>query len=637
MQNKYFPFENWKHKILQFLSSDSQKTVFFIKMQENLDKLALLIEEIEQEFKGKFIIICFNSKVPVYFQGLNFNLGLSEDYLQGQDYKYIDEYALNLTRTWYLVRGEDGKNITEYENIHLGCLTEFNFQWFLICRLKYLEVINRVVSLEKPDKIITIEDTEELCDAAKITGQINNIPILSLVNRPIFHSLIFLKRRVRDRFSDIFYFFLIDPLVQLFLMRAKLNNFILIDPRAYLLLTGHHRLENFIFCPIGKGLANRIYSLKRKKTYISFNIPASGRMKRRLKEQVNKFFVKWEELSRNSSFKDRFIYKDIPIWGLVEGALSQFFKERFPRILNIIAQLKQFSKDRSIKSIVLRADGREIEKTIIMAARELNIPTLYITHGVLSENNGHDILFCTKTAVWGQADFDRYISLGNPTNKLAITGSPKYDRIYSKSQESERKIIYKKLGLDPKKKFIILATQPITKFSSYRTEDENEVLLRSVIASIKKIPNNIKLVVKLHPFEDYSIYERLIKKIGSENFILVRDIDIFALIRASILLMTVNSTVGLEAMILDKPLITINLTKRKDALPFAERGAALGVYKAEDIAPAIEGLLENAKLKEELVSNRKKLVAYYAGKLDGCSSQRIVELINTMSATNFVK
>ena len=284
-------FNNWRKKILNFISRDSCKTIIFINMQEHLDKVSHLIEEITRKANGDVSVVCFNSELPVYFQKTNLNLKLSEDYLTDTDYQYIDEYAINLARTWYLVKDKNGKGVTEYENIHLGSLVEYDFKQFLILHIKNFEVVKRVIDLENPHKIITMEDTGELKDVVKTVSRDNNISLLSFSNKPLFSSLMALKKRIRDKLSDVFYLSLVDSIMRILLIKTKLNNLILIDPRAHAMLTGPHRLENFIFCPIEKGLPNRLYALKKRKMYISFDTPLSSRLKIQVKKQKNEFFI----------------------------------------------------------------------------------------------------------------------------------------------------------------------------------------------------------------------------------------------------------------------------------------------------------------------------------------------------------
>ena len=107
-------------------------------------------------------------------------------------------------------------------------------------------------------------------------------------------------------------------------------------------------------------------------------------------------------------------------------------------------------------------------------------------------------------------------------------------------------------------------------------------------------------------------------------------VDIYELLHASDLLITTHSTVGLEAILLEKPVITLNLTSKPDLMPYATSGAAIGVYKKEDLVPAMQTALFNPETKEEMAKRRKAFVLEHTYKPDGQASKRVAELITRL-------
>jgi len=80
-------------------------------------------------------------------------------------------------------------------------------------------------------------------------------------------------------------------------------------------------------------------------------------------------------------------------------------------------------------------------------------------------------------------------------------------------------------------------------------------------------------------------------------------------------------------MALDKPVITINLEEGSEFYPYAESGAAIGVFNSEDLLHAIDGVLGNRNLRRKLAERRRKFISEHLYRIDGCSSERIVNLI----------
>ena len=83
-------------------------------------------------------------------------------------------------------------------------------------------------------------------------------------------------------------------------------------------------------------------------------------------------------------------------------------------------------------------------------------------------------------------------------------------------------------------------------------------------------------------------------------------------------------------MLLDKPLIDVDLTGEPYYNDYVEKNVALGVRKEEDLLPAIKSILENKEVKERLKKNRKKYIYEHAYKQDGKASERVLHLINKM-------
>lgn len=603
---------------------DNGKTLIFVDTRTLTPAAIFNIRKaVTEGSPRKAQVVYFGSKMPPIDDAEGMNIRLSEDYLNKEDHEAIDAYVTNLIRTWYL------GGVTNSGGIDLGQFVEFDFLSFLTFRIKNLTIMKKALESETYARIVAIENTGELIGPAAVLAARHGIEMAAINLRSWSECFRDIASSVRDRLSDMLYFSLIDPLVNTFLSGRLPEDPILIDTRAHALLTGPHNIERIAFFCIEKGISNRKYALKRKGAYVSFDTPLRGKAAEDVTIQVKELRDKWACFKNESSLRSRFTYEGINIWPVVEGKLSSFFEERFSRVLGIIRQVEKFHRRKKIKTIVFRADGREKEKAIIAAAGAMNIPTIYVTHGILAENNGHDKLYCTRTAVWGQADFDRYVSLGNPPSKLAVTGSPKYDRLLKETAFIPAAQVYQTIGLTPGKEYVVLATQPVRKFSSFNTYEEMKEIVECAIRAMSQVPG-MQLVIKLHPFDEYSMYEKIFKDTRQKGVFLIRDVDNLSLLKWSSLLLAHNSTAALEAMMLDKPVVIVNLGKRDDTVPYVSNGGALGVYNAVGLASAINEALVDPAIKERLEQGRRQMVSRYLYKQDGLASQRVAELINSM-------
>jgi len=225
-------------------------------------------------------------------------------------------------------------------------------------------------------------------------------------------------------------------------------------------------------------------------------------------------------------------------------------------------------------------------------------------------------------AVAGQHAKEAYITMGVPAEKVFVTGQPRFDRLLNQKYQPDK--IRTELNIPVGKGLFVLATQPL--YQGFWAEAEYCRLVEIIVQAMSEFPQH-QLVIKLHPSEDESYYQEILAAMGQQDKVIVcRDVDIYELLNTCDLLLTAHSTVALEAMILDKPVVTVNLSSKPDVMPYARSGAALGVYRSEDLVPAISDSLSNPQVREELTRKRKTFVYEHAYLTDGQASRRVAEL-----------
>ena len=217
---------------------------------------------------------------------------------------------------------------------------------------------------------------------------------------------------------------------------------------------------------------------------------------------------------------------------------------------------------------------------------------------------------------------DAYIKMDVPSEKIFVTGQPGFDMVRQK--KFNKKQLMTELSIPENRGVVVLATQPLVG-SIWRKEDREKFI--EIVCSAMREFSDKQLVIKLHPDENIETYQKILANRGEDKAIVCRDIDLYELLHACDLLMTVHSTVALEAMIFDKTVITINLTGKPDLFPYAESGAAIGVYKEEDLVQAIRDALYNEATRKKLKEARKKFVYEHAYIQDGKASKRVANLI----------
>lgn len=608
----------WKRKIENFIKKDNKRVVFLINVRDSLDEVNAFFKRFSQNLGVSSLMIFFNAEVPRQFAQLGLTVKSSEDYLLKEDYEAIDDYVFGgITRTWYFY-----ENVTDYRGIPLGKIVEYDFQKYLTPRIKNLEVIRRAIGKSDFHRIVVIEDTGELEDAAKLFGNIINAHVLVVSFNRRRKPLVSLYAGLRSRISA-FLCGLLDAFAFNTVMRLKaVESFVLFDAKLYKYFEFRGRLTNLIRCLLENGLRVRLELWRKKIAYL----PLYFLKRRKYFKDWIKYKKMWKALQNSKNFRDIFIYDGIPIWKMVYEELSVYFLRNFPRIISNINILDGFYKKKKVKLVVVRNDVKEFERTLILASRLAKIPSLVIQYGILAETNGHNNLLADEYAAWGKASVEWYGRFGNPIERFKITGNPRFDMFKDWRPQISRRELCRQLNLDENKALILFATQQINKFSAFWTDDLFWVMADKIISVVQRFTDK-QLIIKVDPYEDVRPYKNVIKVSSSDNAVVVKDFNIYTLIFLSDLVITLDSTVGIEAMIFDKPLITVNFTKRQDRVPYAKKGAALGVYNVTEIATTIKKALYDEETIKQLSGGREVFKEEYAYKLDGKAGERVTQLL----------
>jgi len=182
-------------------------------------------------------------------------------------------------------------------------------------------------------------------------------------------------------------------------------------------------------------------------------------------------------------------------------------------------------------------------------------------------------------------------------------------------------IFKEKIKVNENDKLIVMA------YGGYQ-KDLHE-LIKIANTALQKFPN-AKLVLKVHPAETRKKYENIIRDIGEKIIILDKE-NLYELINSSEALITRNSTTGLEAMMLKKPVIIFpnidEYNTGEHASIYKNTNAVLNASNQEELESALKVVFDQGKELVELKREMKKFVFCYAFKQDGKATQRFVELV----------
>ncbi len=280
----------------------------------------------------------------------------------------------------------------------------------------------------------------------------------------------------------------------------------------------------------------------------------------------------------------------------------------------------------SLRTVVMLQDVWPLSKLFALIGRRYPARTLVVQHGVTLDKPYYQIAYLPLSsdgiAVWGEESGRFFAAHGVDPAAITVTGSPLFDRLAHLPTDLDRAAACRTYHLNPSRRIVLYASQ------NFPEEKKRRVFL-SILRSVLEL-DDVELVVKLHPAprDQAAFYEEIMAQEGlaPASVHILKKADLYTLLRISDVLVTVHSTVHVEAALLDRDILIVNLDG--DApLPIVNYEAALTALSAEEVAEALRRILFDPATRQRLADKRRIFVEKYALANDGQSARRVVNLI----------
>ena len=381
-------------------------------------------------------------------------------------------------------------------------------------------------------------------------------------------------------------------------------------------------------------------SLNQKVIHKPFEIYWSPDISNKQAAAKKQFSKIWNDLKDNEEFRQLWNYNGNDLFPLLKGEFEHYFNHFFVRIVKYLELCNNMIEREKPDLVILISEYCGFEKAVLFSAKMKGIPTLAIQHGLICEahigyfNKKEDISnkinvlhrpLPDKIAIDGPWTKNLLVNqFYYPEESVAITGCTRYDYLEQVKEIFTKERFCQKYNLDLKKKIVLIAGQAL--LSPMYKWDEME---KQVLGVLKKM-SDIEIVIKPHPNDSIDHYTKVLQNEKVNAKIIPKNSDIYEAIFSSDLLITVNSTTVSEAVILNKPVVIVNLTSEPNFLPWVEEKVALGAYNLNEIESAIQKSLFDKNVLRMMASAREKFVEDHAFKLDGKSTDRVVNVIKEM-------
>jgi Capsule polysaccharide biosynthesis protein len=208
-----------------------------------------------------------------------------------------------------------------------------------------------------------------------------------------------------------------------------------------------------------------------------------------------------------------------------------------------------------------------------------------------------------------------------PSESLDVTGSPRLDALVrSAATLRGDEIAHAKAaaGSGEDRILVLLVTK-------YR---EATAVLGAIAEAVRGMPD-VQLAIKTHPAETPDVY-RAVAARATNIRVLPADAPLAPLLRASRAVITVNSTVAIDAAVLGIPALVVGLPNNLS--PFVDAGLMVGVPQGESPGPALHRILYDEGFRLQLERDRGVYLARFGIGSDGRAAARSADAILDLTA-----
>ncbi len=599
----------------------------------NLSNVAILVGNISNFDKIEYYI----SKYPnALIFSLNFKSHLklsehklphtmAENFLSDEDYIEIDTLVKNASINWYT--NDDIKKFLIFEDINLGNLLEQEFYQYLLPFFTNAFVIEHIIINNNFKNIISITEinplVQEICENNDIKYYLINEKqhsalVLDNLNIKInlgkFPVSLKISRKqylfIKNQFEKITFYFLglkdkkinkksillldFNPI----LYQDLLNHLSKLDKKILLLNTRRPAAWNFKSFQI----------LSRNKCKLLSLLKYEKNISQKIQDCQEIFFKRLDELWRNDDvFKKFFPIHSQNLWYSIKESFIEICNARFLESIHKILLINELFCTIRPSVILEWAEIAFEEKMIIQIAKKFDIKIIYLQHtlAAIEDSNKSVGRFIShlsypfsshKQVVWGNSSKE-YALLNNNKHAIAV-GSPRHDSFFNFKDNSQHNgLILFAPTLPSNISAKTMTTESITLFNDF---------IQQTCRVLSNLPNK-KFLVKPHPTPS-SVYDiaKLVKEVDPK-ILITYESDISNLInQCELLITTNNSTIAIDAIMLKKPVISLQTSSIYLENELVKMGAVISVTKISDIEYTINKLIEDNTAKNQLL-NRSKI------------------------------
>ena len=587
--------------------------------------------EIQIKNEKNYYVLALNFQLKKNLEKIGIKTIDEQDFLNFDDYEDIDRKALDFSRNWFV--RENLEQVLEYNGINIGLMLQNEIFQNLLKYLHRIKLIEKILCKINPKLVLTVYSDDIMGKIPKIVCLSKNIKTEIIQNisnstkktkfEQVNFSVKILGKNIDITVSKKQFKYLKKIFEIYWNIRFKLLNIIENKSKQKgksILFLDFNLIWHESFLDILNKKNYKLFFLNNRRpiiwNYNSLNITKKipiikvnlPKIEKDIDREFAEFIRVFELNLKKNDLSEFFKFSNINFGEIFLPELEKTIVNRSKDIMILISKVEKFLENEKI-DLVWTLDDWGDDRVIVKICKQNKIPTCILLSGSIAVQKPEERKWiipsiigeriADKQCVWGENDKKKFIEANYDMKKIEIGGAPRYDKLFCKENIDDDYILILTGGLPSTQNSYFYSTSFIVKF---------EKLFEDMLNEVKKFEKRI--IIKRHPTQgpqEILNFQKICSKIVP-NAIILKDANTIDLISKAKIVISIQSTVIEESIILDKPIIYLPYINNDNGIPYVSSGAVIEVSKSEEIFQAIHDCLFDNSIKEKLRLGRKNFL-----------------------------
>ncbi|MFD2670555.1 CDP-glycerol glycerophosphotransferase family protein [Marinicrinis sediminis] len=309
-----------------------------------------------------------------------------------------------------------------------------------------------------------------------------------------------------------------------------------------------------------------------------------------------------------------------------------WLKARLPSLMRKVDGIERLMNLTYVRGIIQSSSVNPVGYLLVHMGKQRKIPTINIQYGLIdfyqTLSTNADYYFA-----WGHTHKNRLMHYGTPASKIQLMGNARFDPIFTQTWMDKTQLA-SRLKFPANKTVFFYPEQP-------DLPEHNKIVVNKIIKALLPYSKHVILLVKKHPNQKQSgLTLALRRKYPFAKLIPHGAIHLYDLIHGSNALLIQYSTVGLEGMLFQKPVIALTFfpnRKRKEYSYYSSSPAITSARGQSQLNAIIRQYLKSQRYRNQMM-NRQNLYREqaYSGTLSSTRIRNFVEAVSGMKINRTV-